>query len=437
MKRIMVRVAQTIPLFVFLLGISACGLIEKHKTEKPDISDTVRLSMWGWIDDYAAVKYELLDLAIDEFNTTNPYHVIVEYESFSEEFKTKISTETAANNMPDLFFTWEAGSLEPFVTSGNALSLDQLIAKHSFDPNVLEPVTFNGHVYAMPLAQTALVVYYNKEIFSQYGIEIPSSTENLLEATKRLRTKGVIPFALGNKDVWPAGLILGSLIYRHGGELAFKMASTGEMSFVDSEFLQAARDFERFVQAGAFERDAARKSQEEARRMVMAGEAAMWVMGSWEIPFLNNERDDLGYANKVIGQLGVFNWPSVPSGKTDQNNWIIAPDFNIAISRDVKHKEAAVAFLLLLSSEKYQKIASNLSLLPATQLPDVVQASSPLAADLLLQINQSEQSIIFPDRLLGQQTIGGELNGAAMEMLLGIPADEAMERLEKRVADMR
>lgn len=424
-----VKAALLLTMVVSLLLINACG------TGSPPAEPTqplLKLDLWGWIGSGSVEEKVLIQEAVREFNETNPYHVAIDYQTFNDEFKIKISTETAANNTPDMFFTWEEGFLAPFVKSGNVLPLDSIIDKSRFIPGILDHVTFDGKVYAMPLVQTAQLVYYNKAMFDEYGIGVPHTMEEMLEAVRILRSKGIVPIALGNKDIWPGGLIMNTLAYRHGGPEIFRKVVTGEMAFTDPAFVRAAKDFRSLVDAGAFEPDANSTDMDGARRLFMEGKAAMWVMGSWELSVVTAEKKEDKSPNPLYGKVNFFNWPSVPNGATGQDAWIIAPDYNIAVSRNVAHPEAAAAFLRLISSEKYQNVLASISNLPATDLTVHNDVHNPGLAELYRQIGKSKESITFPDRIMGQQTIGGTINNSVQQLLVGRDAEATMQSLEER-----
>ena len=113
--------------------------------------------------------------AVDDFNADNPYGVTIELTSYTmSTYKQMVSTSAAINEMPDLFFTWEAGYLKPFVEKGKVLEIEELSAGtgtwyESFKPGAFDNLTFDGKVYAVPLQEVMVVVVYNRDLFRQLG----------------------------------------------------------------------------------------------------------------------------------------------------------------------------------------------------------------------------------------------------------------------------
>ncbi|WP_123041109.1 ABC transporter substrate-binding protein [Cohnella candidum] len=427
-------VCALLSLVLFAIVIGGCGgRPEEAKKAAPDVS----LNLWGWIDS-GSLEERVVQEAVADFNRSNPFHAQIDYQTFNDDFKIKIATEAAANNLPDLFFSWEEGFLAPFVRSGMVLPLDDMIDQTRFIPGILDHVSFDGHVYAMPLVRTAEVVYYNRALFEKYHITVPSTTDELIAAVRTLRAAGVTPIALGNKDVWPGGLLLGTLVYRHGGGAVFRKAADGDVPFTAKPFIDAAADFKRLVDAGAFGRNTNSADMDTARRQFMEGKAAMWVMGSWELDDLNADQLPDGKPNPLHGHVGFFNWPEVSDGAAGREAWIVSPDFNIAVSRNVRSKEAAAYFLKLISSPKYQGEMVRISHLPATVLREASKSTdSPLVSELMRQLGSAKDTITFPDRIMGQTTIGGAMNASVQELLIGRDPKETMKRLEERASEYR
>ena len=94
-------------------------------------------------DAYTTTMRELAE----EFSANNEYGVTVEFELYeNEQFKTKLTTLMASNEAPDVFFTWELGYLEPFVSAGKVMSLQEALDtdaewKGSFVDGILDYYT--------------------------------------------------------------------------------------------------------------------------------------------------------------------------------------------------------------------------------------------------------------------------------------------------------
>src|SRR5690606_22926530 len=99
--------------------------------------------------------------------------------------------------------------------------LDDLIAgelEHAFVAETTETYAIDDRTYALPLEFNIAPIYYNKKIFEQYGLQVPSTYDEFLETVNTLAAHQIVPIALGNKDRWT-----GSLWYMY---LADRIAGT-------------------------------------------------------------------------------------------------------------------------------------------------------------------------------------------------------------------
>src|SRR5690606_24258706 len=89
------------------------------------------------------------------------------------------------------------GYLEP-------LTVENVPAIANFAPAALaaESMRSDGTLYAVPFASQTQLVIYNKTLFDQNGIAEPTTWEELVAASQKLKDAGVIPFANGTATAW-------------------------------------------------------------------------------------------------------------------------------------------------------------------------------------------------------------------------------------------
>src|SRR5690606_9438650 len=135
------------------------------------------------------------DYAVEELKKEMPNVEIVLDPAVQDGYQ-KLKTYAATGNMPDIFETdWV--TLQTFAKSKNVLLLDEFEETAAFK-NKLNPgvegrlIAPDGHIYAFPFTGIEFqILYYNKEIFEEAGIEVPIKTvDQLAEAAKKLKEKG-------------------------------------------------------------------------------------------------------------------------------------------------------------------------------------------------------------------------------------------------------
>jgi len=77
----------------------------------------------------------------------------------------------------------------------------------NFTPTVMDAISYNGKNYSLPTGLSYYTgVYYNKKIFEDNGLSVPTTWSEWQNAVSTLRAAGVTPLGIGGKDSWPAGL---------------------------------------------------------------------------------------------------------------------------------------------------------------------------------------------------------------------------------------
>jgi multiple sugar transport system substrate-binding protein len=138
---------------------------------------TIRYFTWSAAPDH------LKDLGkiVTDFQTANPGITVKVETAPYDQYFTKLQTAIAGGTAPDTFEL----NYENFVTyqqAGSLLSLDDVAAKDSsYDPSVFAPKSLeafarDGKQYALPASFSDVVLIYNKKLFQDAGVPLPTSS---------------------------------------------------------------------------------------------------------------------------------------------------------------------------------------------------------------------------------------------------------------------
>ena len=117
----------------------------------------------------------------------------------------------------------------------------QNVYKENLDDTFMAGVDQPGDVYVVPIVGTTFVTFYNKKIFSDQSISVPTTYSELIAACEKLKTAGITPFLFGGKDQWPCAMIFDSFgppLVQAASPDFFKTLSTGETKFTDAVFVE-------------------------------------------------------------------------------------------------------------------------------------------------------------------------------------------------------
>lgn len=228
------------------------------------------------------------------FNAQSARHELKAVSLDHEAFKSSIRDTLQAGNPPDLYSNWAGARtaaivdrLEPIDDVWASAGLDA-----AFPPAVTRAASeYAGHKYLLPLTQHYIGIFYNKRLFAEHGLQPPATWEEFLVVCERLKAAGVTPIALGARDKWPAQFWFDFLLLRSAPYAFRQRLLNGEERFDDPRVLAVFARWKSLLDAGYFNRQPHPNSlawDSGANEMVYRGEAAMTLMGTWNIGYFTN-----------------------------------------------------------------------------------------------------------------------------------------------------
>lgn len=349
-----------------------------------------------WPEESSAGQYKVVSQIISEYESAHP-NVKIETEILeNEQYKAKLKVLSASNNLPDIGFTWAAGFMEPYVKGNMFAPLNDLLSGElngKFVSGTTEAYSFNGNTYALPVELNIVPVYYNKEIFAKNNLQPPKTIDDLKNIIKTLNGAGVTPITLGGKDAWTASFWYMYLADRLGGPTLLDQ-SVANNTFSDPALLDAAKELQGLVDAKAFVKGFNGLSNDEAKAEFLNEKAAMYAMGTWEVPnFTTNPDIPQAFKDKV----GFFSFPVANNDKSSPNNWIGGPGVGIFASQSSKHPEEAKDFINFFVQKWGEHSVTDAGIIPATKVDTASIKLPSLFIDLLNELNSASKVTLYLD----------------------------------------
>ncbi|WP_405173667.1 extracellular solute-binding protein [Paenibacillus sp. FSL H8-0260] len=385
-----------------VLVTAGCGQKDNNAGESKGSanggSDKVTVNfMHLWPEGVSAGQNKIVNQIIKEYQTEHPNVVIKQEVLDNEQYKNKLKVLSASNELPDVGVTWAAGFLQPYVEGNLFAPVDDLLngeLKDKFVAGTTEAYAINDKTYALPLEFNIAPIYYNKAIFEKYNLEVPQTYDQFKQVVKTLSDGGIAPIALGNKDRWTGSLWYMYLADRIAGQQALAGAISGSGSFMDEGLVKAASEVQSLVDSNAFVKGFNGLSNEEAKSEFVNGKAAMYMMGSWDLPnFTTNEEIPLEFRNSV----GFFKFPTVEGGKGDINSWVGGPGVGLFVAENSEVKEEAKLFVEYFVSKWGEQSVTGAGVIPATKVDTATLELPQLYIDLFNEMNKASSITLFAD----------------------------------------
>ncbi len=328
------------------------------------------ITIW---DIQTGIEQANLNAFAASFTKAHP-NIRVQYQWFQNDpYKTKLTLAVGAHRGPDIFMGWGGGVLQSYVKSGVVTDLTSAFKadpswQSRYLPAVMGPVTFGGHIYGVPYNNTQPeVILYNKAMFAQYHLTVPTTWPQLLQVSKTLQSHNVIPFALAGKSEWPEMMIIQYLAERIGSPSALNDIANRKpgASFASPAWIKAATLTQQLVKDNAFQNgfSSANYDTGDAGALLYGGRTAMMFMGVWQFG------DALAKAPNFVKNMAFFPVPAVPGGKGKLTDLVGGPANYYSVASYSPNKAAAIAYLKeQLNATRAKEILNAGELPPVTHL---------------------------------------------------------------------
>ena len=393
---------------------------EDSGSETEDSSDEqITLKLFhNWINVDEAPYFE--DIAA-EFEASHP-NVKIEIENVGDpDYKSKLKVMLGAEDAPDIFFSWSGEYAQKFVRAGSVLDLTQYYDedsqwKDSFIPASLSPFESDGKIYGVPVRVDCKMMVYNKELFEQYNVEVPTTWDEFLEVCQTFKDAGLIPLALGNQEPWAACHYISTfngMMVPEDVRAEDYNYKTGE--FTDPGYVEALNMLKTLNDSGYFTPNTNAMDFDMARNDFFIGEAAMTYMQAIEF----------GRCEENGVDAGVFMIPAPDDAKGNTNLITGSPD-GFMISSKCEHPEVAVEFLKLMTSKPWQeKMITQLSSPAAVEGVHNEENSSEVTLLAVEQMDKADGFVNWLDSDVHSQVADVYVPGL-QEVIAGSVTPEAL-----------
>ncbi|MCV9886392.1 extracellular solute-binding protein [Metabacillus halosaccharovorans] len=408
-KAISIFFALTMIVGLALTGCSSSSSGESSEGSSGGDDVTVKL-MHLWPSGSSKQHNMIVNDIAAEYEKANP-GVKIEQEILSnEQYKEKLKVLSASNELPDVGMTWAAGFLDPYVKGNKFAPLDDILEgglKDSFIAGTTEAYAVDGKTYGLPLELNISPVYYNKKIFEKYNLEVPETYEDFKKIVKTLADNGVTPITLGNKDRWTGSLWYMYLADRLGGPETLTNAINRSGTFEDPALVKAAEEIQNLVGMDAFVKGFNGLSNDEAKGPFMNEQAAMYLMGSWELPNYTTNED---VPQEFRDSVGFFKFPTVEGGKGDINSFVGGPGVGLFVSEDSEVKEEAKKFVEFFVQKWGERSVTDAGVIPATKVDTASVDLPQMYIDVLDELSNASNITLYADVQMSASVAEEHLN---------------------------
>jgi ABC-type glycerol-3-phosphate transport system substrate-binding protein len=409
---------------VLVLALAARAPADTKVTLKMGDNLTDRTNTWGAV----------VEQINAEFKAANPGTEIVTESYPDQPYQQKIKIYATARQLPDVFKFWSFTSLlKPLVDGGSVEPLDRSeLDKLDYLPGALDSSVYNGKLYGIPVSTDMWVIYYNKTLFKDAGVDRPPATlDELVALAAKFKARGLVPMVTDGKDAWPLCVTFDQLAWRISGDATLPAKALARKArFTDPVFVQAATEIVRMVKAGLFQDDLMVSDYSAARNLFGQGRAAMYLMGSWELG-LGTDRT---FSEAFRTSVDAFKFPLVAGGKGKTDDLFAWYGGNYVVSSSSKNKALGKKYLAFYA-RRFPVLAWEKQAAMPAQKVDARPGDTPVARTLLRIAAEAKATSGTPSLDLSTPRFKDDMENAMRELASGLISPDAFTRKVDAAAD--
>lgn len=333
---------------------------EPAETETDGSADPEENGLTGEITITVYPDWEFIELAATDFMEANP-GATVNLEAIagaSSDYFASLPRIIGTDEAPDITVV-SAGrdGWQELIGTGNLADVSEVWSDLGLENLLLDPVIESytqpdGSHYAVNVGLNWIpVIYYNKTMFEELGIEAPdggriASDEDWLNITSKLADNDKIPFALntvfGGRYLW-----MQHATSNCGTEWMQDLMRANEETtakYVDPCSMEAIEKLAGWQDLGIYGNSPATVDRDIAEALMFSEQAGMYLSGSWETGPITSAELEFDVS-----------WFLLPSMAAEPTIFGLETYDALAIAENSENKELAKAFLTYVADSPFQE----------------------------------------------------------------------------------
>ena len=289
----------------------------------------------------------------------------------ANDLSTVTQTRLSANDIDVIDMFGFSNTVQPYMSNVDAPNWQQLIEAgllmdlsgqefvNNYDTATISDAgTYDGKVYQVNLGRVSYSgIYYNKSLFEQYGVAVPTTWSELVAACQTFVDNGIPCMTVGGKDGWPVFVgaygLLGA-VYPDQAALVEGLW-TGTTTWNDETSLPMWERMQVYAR-DMLESGSSGIAADAAPGRFASGAVAMFPGGTW-------------YAPAIDAAEPEFEWGYIPfpgSENAEDNQFLFGKyDQGWAVAANTPNAEAAMLYLSEFSDpENYQAFVNAVGFIP-------------------------------------------------------------------------
>lgn len=339
-----------------------------------------------------------------------------------DQFDSLLQTKMSTNGMWDIFIGDTGTQAASYQHAKNLVDLSgEPWVSNLTDTGKSFVTHTDGKIYCFPNGGVnSYGIVYNREVFKNNGIEVPTTVDEFNKACETLKAAGITPIYVSMADSWTVNQIMNAEwpnILAANPDALDKL-NKNEIRW-DSlpQFNDMFVRLKDWVDKGYINSDMATATYEMGQKAIASGSAAMMYMGDWADPeYIKTEPSGKG-------KIGMMAAPA----ETGESRLAIAGPGGYYISNQSKNIDAAKDFLNYMATDENLKLnmdkracTSVWKSVEATNLSETLKDTQKYIDEGRTEVHYNQTYVITPP---------DDANSAFLSILLGQKSPEECSKI--------
>ena len=402
-------------LFLILLVALLSSVFALGPAAAQEATDILVWSL-GYSGDYNDTLVERFNEAHDDVQIV--YEDVLTGTFTENNQKVRIALENEAG--PHVLGGVDVGAnLQALVSTGQVRDLTEYYRASGLidriPPNLLSQVTIEGRIYAIPQNMESVGVFYNKDVFAELELEVPTTQEEYINVLEAVKDAGYYGYTMGLAGGWPSALMASMFMYSSAGSEYIDVLS-GTQPWTDCDnCLDGMNAFYGMVENGYANPEPLGIDYDQSLDLFYQQITVMVLNGPWFIDASASAEPDF--------EIGFFYLPAVNPNTDIKTLGGIGGSLIIAEYADV---DAAFKVVEWLTTEAVAVQAlREVSVLPAFSI-DVPEDIDPLTYQIASETAANVDKIGFWPVTYLPPKVFGDMNQIVQGMIGGMLTPEEL-----------
>lgn len=303
-------------------ALAACGDPMGLGSASSTVGSSLRLSQW-----YHRYGEEGAQQAVESYANAYP-GATVSVQWNPGDYEQKVAAALRTDRGPDVF-EYGNGPTIDMIRAGQVVEMSGILgaAESDYIPRLVERLTYNGKLYAVPQVTDMHLLVYRKSLLETAGVKPPKTVDELIAGAKKLTTDKVKGLFAGNDGGVSA--LGGPMLWAAGQD--YLNDDQTQMGFDSNRGAQALGRLRTLYISGALLLGAPAEWPDPSA--FMRGLCAMQWTGLWSLPAIEKA---------LSGDYGVMAWPALDvQGKPS----VTLTAYASCVSAKARNADAAKGFV--------------------------------------------------------------------------------------------